>query len=120
MVFDTSREDCFAEIEAHEAGHTLGIGDAYGANYRFFYETPGTGNYMMCHSRRVQPEELEMVFRAHLTNRMQYFPWKFVPGIFLSGFHRMLKLKINTLSRRDRRQKREMEKRTSERARSTQ
>lgn len=64
----------YQQICAHEFGHILGLGDAYGANYRFFYEAPCTGNYMMCHNRTVQPEELEMVLRAHLTNRMQYFP----------------------------------------------
>lgn len=92
----------FQQTSAHEIGHLLGIGDAYGANYRFFYEAPNTGNFMMCHNRRVQPQELEMTLTAHLTNRMQYFPKKFVPKIFIAGLRRALKLKINPISRKDR------------------
>lgn len=87
----------FQQTGAHEIGHLLGIGDAYGANYRFFYEAPNTGNYMMCHSRKVQPEELEMALTAHATDRMQYFPKKFISSVFISGIRRTLKLKINPL-----------------------
>jgi len=90
----------FQQTGAHEAGHLLGIGDAYAANYRFYYEAPNTSEYMMCHSRRVQPEELEMVLTAHLTNRMQYFPKKMIPSVFLSGLHRSIKLKINPMIKR--------------------
>lgn len=89
----------FQQICAHEIGHVLGLGDAYGANYRFFYEAPGTGSYMMCHSRRVQPAELEMVLMSHLTNRMQYFPWKFSLKTLLTGLRREYRLQFTMLSK---------------------
>lgn len=92
----------FQQTGAHEMGHLMGIGDAYGANYRFFYEAPDTRNYMMCHNRQVQPQELEMSLTAHLTNRMQYFPRKFIASVFLSGVRRSIKLKINPLFKKAR------------------
>ena len=90
----------FQQTGAHEIGHLLGIGDAYGANYRFFYEAPNTGDFMMCHNRQVQPEELMMSLTAHLKNRMQYFPKKFVASVFLSGVRRSLKLGITPMFKR--------------------
>lgn len=107
------REDLrhsFQQTAAHEIGHLLGIGDAYGASYRFFYEAPGTGNFMMCHNRRVQPQELEMTLRAHLTNRMQYFPRKFILKTFNAGLRRSLKLKVNPISRKDRKRIKDLKK----------
>lgn len=67
----------FQSVAAHEFGHILGIGDAYDAHYRFFYEAPGTENYMMNNDSCVQPEEVLMMLKAHETGRMQYFPFKF-------------------------------------------
>ncbi|MBO7453057.1 MAG: hypothetical protein J6U54_22215 [Clostridiales bacterium] len=67
----------FEQVAAHEFGHILGIGDAYDAWYRFFYQMKGVSTYMMCYNRKVQNEEIEMVLRAHLTRRMQFFPYKF-------------------------------------------
>ncbi len=84
----------YQQICAHEFGHILGLGDAYGASYRFFYEAPGTGSYMMCHNRTVQPEELEMVMKAHITNRMQYFPRKFQRSVYFSGIRRTVQLQF--------------------------
>ncbi len=75
----------FEQVAAHEFGHLLGIGDAYDAPYRFFYQLDGVSSYMMCYNRKVQNEELEMVLRAHLTKRMQYFPYKVRPGVFFKG-----------------------------------
>ena len=89
----------FQQICAHEIGHVLGLGDAYGANYRFFYEAPGTGSFMMCHNRKVQPEELEMVLTSHLTNCMQYFPWKFQLKTISAGLRREYRLQFNMLSK---------------------
>ena len=86
----------FEQIAAHEIGHVLGLGDAYAANYRFFYEAPGTGDYMMCHNRKVQSDELERVFLAHLTNRMQYFPRKFILKTFFNGLKRAFKLQFHS------------------------
>lgn len=100
----------FQQTSAHEIGHLLGIGDAYGANYRFYYEAPNTGTFMMCHNRRVQPQELEMTLTAHLTNRMQYFPKKFVRKTFVAGLRRALQLKINPISRKDRKRVNELKK----------
>lgn len=85
----------YMQICAHEAGHILGLGDAYGANYRFFYEAPGTGSHMMCHNRRVQPEEMEMLFTAHITNRMQYFPKRFRISTVRSGIRRVFRLQFS-------------------------
>jgi len=85
----------FKQVCAHETGHVLGLGDAYGANYRFFYEAPGTGNYMMCHNRKVQPEEMEMLFQAHLSNHMQYFPRKFRFRTFTTGLRRTFRLQFS-------------------------
>ncbi len=93
----------FEQISAHEMGHVLGLGDAYGANYRFFYEAPGTSEYMMCHNRKVQPEEIEHMLLAHMTNRMQYFPRRFDWKIFSTGFKREFKLQFNTLSKKAKR-----------------
>lgn len=106
---DLSRHS-FQQTSAHEIGHLLGIGDAYGANYRFFYEAPDTGRFMMCHNRRVQPQELEMTLTAHLKDRMQYFPKKFVFKIFNAGLRRAFHLKINPISRKDRKRANELKK----------
>jgi hypothetical protein len=105
-----SSRHSFQQTSAHEIGHLLGIGDAYGASYRFFYEAPDTGSFMMCHNRRVQPQELEMTLTAHLLNRMQYFPKKFVLKTFNSGLKRALKLKINPISRKDRKRANDLKK----------
>ena len=66
----------FKHVAAHEFGHVLGIGDAYDAHYRCFYEAPGTELFMMNRNASVDPQELEMVLRAHTTKRMQFFPFK--------------------------------------------
>lgn len=67
----------YEQVAAHEFGHLLGLGDAYGAPYRLFYQADNTVSYMMCHNRKVQNQELEMALRAHLLGSMQYFPVKF-------------------------------------------
>ncbi len=94
-----SDRNTYRQICAHEVGHLLGIGDAYGANYRFFYETPGTGHYMMCHNRKVQPAEMEMMFQSHMTNRMHYFPKKFDMKTFVAGIKRAYHLQFNSLTK---------------------
>ncbi|SMC39875.1 hypothetical protein SAMN06296952_0994 [Oscillospiraceae bacterium] len=73
---DYSRISSFMSVASHEFGHVLGVGDAYGAHYRCFYEAPGTETYIMNNSGSVNPRELEMVLRAHETGKMQYFPYK--------------------------------------------
>ena len=70
-------KDRFMRVAAHEFGHILGLGDAYDAHYRFYYEVPGTENYMMNRNIRVSEEEAQMVRRAQQTGKMQYFPIKF-------------------------------------------
>ncbi len=72
-------------VSAHEFGHILGLGDAYAAHYRFFYEAPGTRDYMMNHNTAVSPEEAAMVRRAQETGKMQYFPIKFSAKRFIKG-----------------------------------
>lgn len=76
----------YEQTAAHEFGHVLGIGDAYGAFYRFFYEAPGTERYMMNHNTKVQPEEVMMMLKAQKTGRMQYFPLKFAVKNFKNEF----------------------------------
>ena len=82
----------FQQECAHEFGHVLGLGDAYGANYRFYFEAPGTTDFMMNQNRQVNPQELEMVLTAHLYNRMQYFPKQFHLGTYFRGLHRHYKV----------------------------
>ena len=82
----------FQQECAHEFGHILGLGDAYGANYRFYFEAPGTTDFMMNQNRQVNPQELEMVLTAHLYNRMQYFPKQFHLGTYFRGLHRHYKV----------------------------
>jgi hypothetical protein len=81
-------KDRFMRVAAHEFGHILGLGDAYDAHYRFYYEVPGTENYMMNSNIRVSEEEAQMVRRAQQTGKMQYFPIKFSAKHF---FKRLLK-----------------------------
>lgn len=81
----------FMRVSAHEFGHVLGLGDAYNAPYRFFYEAPGTEDYMMNHNRHVSPVEAQMVKRAHETGRMQYFPMKFSPKLIFAGIKKSLR-----------------------------
>ena len=76
------RKEWYMRVASHEFGHVLGLGDAYDAHYRFFYEAPGTENYMMNHNKRVSPEEVQMVRRAQETGKMQYFPIKFSAKVF--------------------------------------
>jgi len=96
-LHNEANRHAYQQISAHETGHVLGVGDAYGANYRFFYEAPGTGNYMMCHNRMFQPVELEMVFKSHMSNRMHYFPKEFKSKVFSAGLKRSYRLQFNTL-----------------------
>lgn len=83
----TFQQEC-----AHEFGHLLGLGDAYGADYRFYFEAPGTTDFMMNQNRRVNPQELEMVLTAHFYNRMQFFPKQFHFGTFFRGLRRHYKV----------------------------
>jgi len=73
-------------IAAHEAGHLFGIGDAYAAIYRFYDAAPGTEHYMMHSNWAVQPQEILMMLRAHVTGRMQFFPRTFKWERFRKGF----------------------------------
>ena len=83
----TFQQEC-----AHEFGHLLGIGDAYGADYRFYFEAPGTTDFMMNQNRQVNPQELEMVLTAHQYNRMQYFPKQFHLPTYFRGMRRQCKV----------------------------
>ena len=83
----TFQQEC-----AHEFGHLLGLGDAYAADYRFYFEAPGTTDFMMNQNRKVNPQELEMVLTAHQFNRMQYFPKQFHLSTFFRGMRRNFKV----------------------------
>lgn len=75
-------------VAAHEFGHLMGLGDAYGAIYRFFYEAPGTDDYLMRNNRRLSSEELAMVLDAERKNKMQFFPKSFEKKRFKAGLKR--------------------------------
>ena len=72
-------------IAAHEAGHLFGLGDAYGAIYRFYDAVPGKEAYMMYSNQRVHPEEITMLLNAHQSGRMQFFPKKWNGRRFVRG-----------------------------------
>ncbi|HOO60807.1 MAG TPA: hypothetical protein PKV44_00050 [Bacillota bacterium] len=82
----------FQQQCAHEFGHIVGIGDAYAANYRYFYEAPNTTDFMMNNNKRVHPQEIEMALYAHATNKMQYFPKRFSWKSFWTGYTRLWKI----------------------------
>lgn len=75
-------------VAAHEFGHLMGLGDAYGAIYRFFYEAPGTRNFLMRNNRQLSSRELAMVLDAERLNKMQFFPKKFERARFTLGLKR--------------------------------
>lgn len=87
----------FKKTVAHEFGHVLGIGDAYDAHYRFFYEAPNTASYMMNNNVSVHPNELMMVLRAHETGRMQYFPFEIHPKAYFKELFRRIKRNLKSL-----------------------
>jgi hypothetical protein len=90
----------FERMSAHEAGHLFGLGDAYGALYRYYYAAPGTRNYMMHSNRRVQPREITMLLEAHMSGKMQFFPKKWQKGTFASGFKREIEHRTRELERK--------------------
>lgn len=75
-------------VAAHEFGHLMGLGDAYGAIYRYYSAAPGTDNYLMRSNRALSSEELAMVFDAQRENRMQFFPKRFERAQFKAGFQK--------------------------------
>lgn len=83
-------------VAAHEMGHILGIGDAYGAIYRFYCAAPGTEDFMMHSNRQVQPEEIRMMLLAHTSGRMQFFPKTWDMRQFLHG----LRQEANSMAQR--------------------
>lgn len=86
-----SGKERFMCVAAHEFGHILGLGDAYAAHYRFFYEAPGTKDYIMNSNKRVSPVEVEMVRKAQATGRMQFFPMKFSARNVIDGLKKKRK-----------------------------
>lgn len=73
-------------VAAHEFGHLLGIGDAYGAIYRYYDVVPDSENTLMRNNHAVSTRELAMVLDAQRTNKMQYFPKQFRWSQFKAGF----------------------------------
>lgn len=101
--------DLIRRIAAHEAGHLFGIGDAYGAIYRFYDAAPGTEWHMMHSNWAVQPDEILMMLQAHLTGRMQFFPRHFKWARFRAGFAAEIRQRLAEAERR-------LEQRSQERA----
>ncbi len=87
-------------IAAHEAGHLFGLGDAYAAIYRFYDAAPGTAHYMMHSNLTVQPEEILMMLKAHVTRRMQFFPRSFNWHRFRNGFSAELNQRLKEVEAR--------------------
>ena len=90
-------------VAAHEMGHILGIGDAYGAIYRFYCAAPGTQAYMMHSNRQVQPQEIRMMLMAHSSGRMQFFPKSWDAQRFFRGLRLDARQKAQTIRERLRR-----------------
>jgi len=100
MVLPTGLDsDQLGRIAAHEAGHLFGLGDAYGAIYRFYDGVPGKEQYMMYSNHRVHAEEIEMLLRAHLFGRMQFFPRRWNGRNFIRGLKKDLKARAAQLER---------------------
>lgn len=92
----------FERMAAHEAGHLFGLGDAYGAIYRYYYTEPGTAKYMMNSNRQVQAKEIVMLLEAHMRGKMQFFPKKWDRKVFVQGFKREVDQKTKELERKRR------------------
>lgn len=76
---------------AHEAGHLFGLGDAYAAPYRGYDAAQGTAGYLMHDLGAVAPEEIRMLLHAHLSGRMQFFPFRWRGSVFWSGLRREIR-----------------------------
>jgi hypothetical protein len=101
MILAANRPDEPLErTAAHEAGHLFGLGDAYGAIYRFYHAHPGTEHFMMHSNEQVQPAEILMLLRAHQTGRMQFFPWEWHGRQFVRGLCRDLKQRLGQIRQR--------------------
>ncbi|MGI6326867.1 MAG: hypothetical protein ACOX1U_07940 [Saccharofermentanales bacterium] len=88
------------QIAAHEAGHLFGLGDAYGAVYRFYHGVQGKERYMMYSNQEVHPEEIVMLLNAHQTGRMQFFPRSWNTTRFVQGLRTDIANRITRLERR--------------------
>lgn len=75
-------------VAAHEFGHILGLGDAYGAFYRFYDEYPDARHYLMFSNGALSDEEFAMFLKAHTVNRAQFFPKRFSWARIKKGFKR--------------------------------
>ena len=93
-------QEILQRVAAHEFGHLLGLGDAYGAFYRFYANAPNTGHYIMNSRGTVQPQEVQMVLKAHKTRRMQYFPRSFQISAIRRGIKRDLLYQVHALAGR--------------------
>lgn len=100
----------YERMAAHEAGHLFGLGDAYGAIYRYYYAAPGTTNFMMHSNRQVQAKEITMLLEAHMVGKMQFFPKKWDKSTFVDGFKREIDQKTRELERRTKQRKRSRQK----------
>lgn len=100
----------YERMAAHEAGHLFGLGDAYGAIYRYYYAAPGTTNFMMHNNRQVQPKEITMLLEAHMIGKMQFFPKKWDKETFIDGFKREIDQKTRELERRTNQRKKSRQK----------
>lgn len=86
-------------VIAHELGHCLGLDDAYAAWYRGYDAAPGTENYLMRCTGRLQQAELCMALRALKSKRMQFFPRRWQAKRFWQGLKREFRYKRQQLKK---------------------
>ena len=99
MINDLRSIQHLKQVAAHEAGHLFGLGDAYGAWYRFFCAAPNTEDYMMHYNIQVHTQEIAMLIRAYVKNKAQFFPRRFNLRIFIKGMYRELKFYFSKIFR---------------------
>ncbi|NLM19685.1 MAG: hypothetical protein GX217_06645 [Clostridiaceae bacterium] len=91
VINDLRSTQSLKQVAAHEAGHLFGLGDAYGAWYRFFYAAPNTEDYMMHYNTQVHTQEIAMLIRAYIKKKAQFFPRRFNLGNIIKSIFRELK-----------------------------
>lgn len=82
--------DRLAHTAAHEFGHIMGLGDAYGAWYRCYDTYPPATNYLMKSNQQLHEEEIRMMFQAQTTGKLSHFPIRYSWSTLKRGVKRSL------------------------------
>lgn len=75
-------------VAAHELGHGLGLGDAYGAWYRFYDPAPGTQFWLMRSNGYLHAREFQGILKAQRSGQLQHFPYRRSWRRFREGLRR--------------------------------